>query len=89
MLTFAATPMAFLFAIYNLVNFDTIIFFILMLFAYHSVFVLQREIQLRVMNRSSGGLNTHSKDNSGETEENSSQTEDDDTSDSENDDQEK
>ncbi len=89
MLTFAATPMAFLFAIYNLVNFDTIIFFILMLFAYRSVFVLQREIQFRVINRSSGGSNTQGKDVSNETEDNLSQMEDDDLDESENDDQEK
>ncbi len=88
MLTFAATPMAFLFAIYNLVNFDTIIFFILMLFAYRSVFVLQREIQIRVINRSGGGSNTYGKDDSNDTEENSPETEDDDEIDSENDDQE-
>ena len=51
MLAFAATPMAFLFAIYNLVNFDMIIFFILMLFAYRSVFTLQRELQFRILSR--------------------------------------
>jgi hypothetical protein len=51
MLTFAATPMAFLFAIYNLLNFDTLIFFILMLFAYRSVFTLQKELHFRVLNR--------------------------------------
>jgi hypothetical protein len=49
MLTFAATPMAFLFAIYNLVNFDMIIFFILMLVAYRSVLSLQRELQMRLI----------------------------------------
>jgi len=54
MLTFAATPMAFLFAIYNLINFDMLIFFILMLFAYRSVFTLQREIQFRLINKASG-----------------------------------
>ncbi|MDY0317203.1 MAG: hypothetical protein RBQ64_01335 [Candidatus Izemoplasmatales bacterium] len=51
MLTFASTPMAFLFAIYNLLNFDTIIFFILMMFAYRSVFTLQKELHFRVLNR--------------------------------------
>jgi len=51
MLTFAAAPMAFLFSIYNLINFDTIIFFILMLFAYRSVFVLQKEVHIRVLSR--------------------------------------
>ena len=58
MLTFAATPMAFLFAVYNLINFDMIIFFILMLFAYRSVFTLQREIQFRLINKSNGGERT-------------------------------
>ena len=51
MLVFASTPMAFLFAIYNLVNFDMIIFFILMLFAYRSVFSLQKEMHFRVLTR--------------------------------------
>ena len=54
MLTFAATPMAFLFAIYNLLNFDTIIFFILMMVAYRSVFTLQKELHFRVLNRETG-----------------------------------
>ncbi len=49
LLTFAASPMAFLFAIYNLLNFDVFIFFILMLFAYRTVFTLQKEMYFRVM----------------------------------------
>ncbi|MDY0138398.1 MAG: hypothetical protein RBR50_01750 [Candidatus Izemoplasmatales bacterium] len=49
MLTFASTPMAFLFAIYNLLNFDMLIFFILMMVAYRSVFVLQRELHFRII----------------------------------------
>ncbi|MDT8336839.1 MAG: hypothetical protein RQ856_03305 [Candidatus Izemoplasmatales bacterium] len=55
MLVFAATPMAFLFAVYNLLNFDMFIFFILMLFAYRSVFALQKELHFRVLNKSGGG----------------------------------
>ncbi|MDY0023615.1 MAG: hypothetical protein RBR66_01670 [Candidatus Izemoplasmatales bacterium] len=51
MLTFAAAPMAFLFSIYNLINFDTFIFFILMLFAYRSVFALQKEVHIRILSR--------------------------------------
>jgi len=62
MLAFAATPMAFLFAIYNLINFDMFIFFILMLFAYRSVFTLQREIQFRLINKSSGVEKTEQND---------------------------
>jgi len=53
LLTFASSPMAFLFAIYNLLNFDVLIFFILMLFAYRSVFTLQKEIYFKVMKNQS------------------------------------
>lgn len=55
MLVFAATPMAFLFAVYNLLNFDMFIFFILMLFAYRSVFALQKELHYRVLNKNNDG----------------------------------
>ena len=51
MLVFAATPVAFLFSIYNLLEFDMLIFFILMFFAYRSVFTLQKEIHFRVLER--------------------------------------
>jgi hypothetical protein len=53
MVVFATTPMAFLFTIYNLVNFTDIIFFILMFVAYRSVFALQRELYFRTLMKTS------------------------------------
>jgi hypothetical protein len=69
MLVFAATPMAFLFAVYNLLNFDMIFFFILMLFAYRSVFALQKELHFRVLNKSGGGYVNPENDETEVTEE--------------------
>lgn len=47
MVTFAATPIAILLTIYNLLDFHMIIFFILMFFAYRSIFILQKELYYR------------------------------------------
>jgi hypothetical protein len=52
MVVFAATPMAFLLTIYNLLNFNDLIFFVLMFFAYRSVFSLQRELYVRTIIKS-------------------------------------
>jgi hypothetical protein len=41
---FAISPFAVLMTFYNLINFDDLWFFILMLIAYRSVFMLQREL---------------------------------------------
>jgi len=41
---FAISPFAVLMTFYNLINFDDLIFFVLMLVAYRSVFVLQKEL---------------------------------------------
>lgn len=49
MVVFASTPMAFLLTIYNLLNFNDLIFFVLMFFAYRSVFSLQRELYVRTI----------------------------------------
>ncbi len=49
MVVFASTPMAFLLTIYNLLNFNDLIFFVLMFFAYRSIFALQRELYVRTI----------------------------------------
>lgn len=50
LVTFAAAPTAFLFAIWNLLNFDILIFLVLMLIAYRPIISLQREIYYRLVN---------------------------------------
>ena len=69
MLVFAATPMAFLFSIYNLLEFDMLIFFILMFFAYRSVFTLQKEIHFRVLARGNVAQNQSEQDETVEDDE--------------------
>ncbi|MFA7561596.1 MAG: DUF1189 family protein [Candidatus Izemoplasmatales bacterium] len=50
LVTFAAAPTAFLFAIWNLLNFDILIFLVLMILAYRPIIALQREIYYRLVN---------------------------------------
>jgi len=49
MVTFAATPIAILLLINNMLNFGTLIFFILMFLGYRSIFSLQKELYVRSM----------------------------------------
>ncbi|MFP4478450.1 MAG: DUF1189 family protein [Candidatus Izemoplasmatales bacterium] len=49
MVTFAATPIVILLLINNMLNFGTLLFFILMFLGYRSIFSLQKELYIRSM----------------------------------------
>ncbi|QWB99604.1 DUF1189 domain-containing protein [Mycoplasmatota bacterium] len=51
MVTFASTPIAILLLINNMLNFGTLVFFILMFLGYRSIFSLQKELYVRSMAR--------------------------------------
>ncbi len=51
LVTFASTPIFIILTINNLMNFDMIIFFVLMFIGYRSIFVLQKELYIRSMMR--------------------------------------
>ncbi len=48
LVTFAITPIALLITFYNLLNFDSIIFFVIAFFAYRPLFALTRELNLQL-----------------------------------------
>lgn len=51
LVTFAVTPVALLITFYHLLNFDMIFFFILSIFAYRTLYILNRELYLQMMLR--------------------------------------
>lgn len=51
LVTFAVTPVALLITFYHLLAFDMIIFFILSIFAYRTLYVLNRELYMQMMLR--------------------------------------
>ncbi|XMB71974.1 hypothetical protein RJI07_07685 [Mycoplasmatota bacterium WC30] len=51
LVTFAVTPVALLITFFNLIAFDPIIFFILTIFAYRSLFILNRELYMQIILR--------------------------------------
>ncbi|MCF7923888.1 MAG: DUF1189 domain-containing protein [Candidatus Izimaplasma sp.] len=72
MVTFAATPIAILLTIYNLLHFHMIIFFVLMFIAYRSVFTLQKELYYRsvIKDRYRENQKKNSEDESNEEDDN-------------------
>jgi hypothetical protein len=65
MVTFASTPIAILLLINNMLNFGTLIFFILMFLGYRSIFSLQKELYVRSMvKKQRENQKGHFKDNS-------------------------
>lgn len=51
LVTFAVTPVALLITFYNLLQFDSIIFFVLAFFAYRTLFNLNRQLYIQILSR--------------------------------------